>query len=122
MQRLSQQPICPVCGADCVPRELQEMEGDLVELKRSKQFQEGDKVEVFRYGEWCKDFFISHYMHDDYWLVKHKYMLHLDRGQLYKTEHIRLMQSVMRREQGKARTLSDLLALAKERGYSPGWA
>jgi hypothetical protein len=27
-----------------------------------------------------------------------------------------------RREQGKARTLQDLLALAKERGYSPGWA
>ena len=27
-----------------------------------------------------------------------------------------------RREQGKARTLSQLLALAKERGYSPGWA
>ena len=27
-----------------------------------------------------------------------------------------------RREQGKARTLQQLLALAKERGYSPGWA
>ena len=27
-----------------------------------------------------------------------------------------------RREQGKARTLQSLLALAKERGYSPGWA
>ena len=27
-----------------------------------------------------------------------------------------------RKQQGKARTLQDLLALAKERGYSPGWA
>ena len=27
-----------------------------------------------------------------------------------------------RRDQGRARTLSELLALAKQRGYSPGWA
>jgi len=27
-----------------------------------------------------------------------------------------------RKQQGRARTLPDLLALAKERGYSPGWA
>ena len=117
-------PQCPVCGTTCATqtRELQETEGDLIELKRSTQFQEGDRVEVFRYGEWCKDFFISQYMNDDYWLVKHKYMLHLDKGQLYKTEHIRLIQSVMRRQQQTARTLPQLLALAKERGYSPGWA
>jgi DNA repair protein RadD len=36
----------------------------------------------------------------------------LRRGQLH----------TARRKQGRARTLSDLLALAKERGYSPGWA
>ena len=30
--------------------------------------------------------------------------------------------SARKRERGRARTLSDLLALAKERGYSPGWA
>ena len=31
-------------------------------------------------------------------------------------------RTASRREQGKARTLPELLALAKERGYSPGWA
>ena len=31
-------------------------------------------------------------------------------------------RATSRKQQGRARTLSELLALAKERGYSPGWA
>lgn len=31
-------------------------------------------------------------------------------------------RAAMKREQGKAETLDDLLALAKQRGYKPGWA
>ena len=63
-------PICPCCGATCVPiksRVIREMAGELQELRR---------------------------------------------------EAVR----ASKRDQGRARTLPQLLALAKERGYSPGWA
>jgi len=63
-------PICPVCGAQCAPiksRKIQQLAGELQELRRTEMRQ-------------------------------------------------------ARRSQGQARTLPQLLALAKERGYSPGWA
>jgi superfamily II DNA or RNA helicase len=63
-------PICPLCGAQCVPiksRVIRELAGELQELKRAEQ-------------------------------------------------------RTARREQGQARTLADLLMVAKNRGYSPGWA
>jgi superfamily II DNA or RNA helicase len=64
-------PICPVCGAQCQPiksRKIQQIAGELQELKRTEQ------------------------------------------------RHAR------RSEVGRARTLADLLMVAKNRGYSPGWA
>jgi superfamily II DNA or RNA helicase len=63
-------PICPVCGAQCAPiksRKIQQLAGELQELRRTEMRQ-------------------------------------------------------ARRSQGQARTLPQLLALAKERGYSPAWA
>ena len=63
-------PICPCCGATCVPiksRVIREMAGELQELRRDAA-------------------------------------------------------RATRRKQQAARTLPQLLALAKERGYSPGWA
>jgi DNA repair protein RadD len=64
------QPICPSCGATCVPiksRKIQQLAGELQELRRDAA-------------------------------------------------------RATRRKQQAARTLPQLLALAKERGYSPGWA
>ena len=64
------QPICPCCGATCVPiksRKIQQLTGELQELRRDAA-------------------------------------------------------RATRRKQQAARTLPQLLALAKERGYSPGWA
>ena len=64
------QPICPACGSQCAPiksRKIQQLAGELQELRRAEMRQ-------------------------------------------------------ARRSQGQARTLAQLLALAKERGYSPGWA
>jgi len=71
------QPICPVCGAQCVPiksRKIQQIAGELQELKRT--------AKVIEFEE----------------------------------RHAR------RSEVGRARTLADLLMVAKNRGYSPGWA
>lgn len=70
-------PICPVCGAECAPiksRKIQQLAGELTELRREGVRQ---RIEERQRG---------------------------------------------RREQGRARTLPQLLALAKERGYSPSWA
>jgi hypothetical protein len=71
------QPQCPVCGAQCAPitnRKIQQLAGELQELKRVN-------------------------------------------AQLRAEE-----QLSNRRQRAAARTLAQLLALAKERGYSPGWA
>jgi superfamily II DNA or RNA helicase len=70
-------PICPVCGAQCQPiksRKIQQIAGELQELKRI--------AKVIEFEE----------------------------------RHAR------RSEVGRARTLADLLMVAKNRGYSPGWA
>jgi DNA repair protein RadD len=70
-------PICPVCGAQCQPiksRKIQQIAGELQELKRTAKVIE------------------------------------------FEDRHAR------RSEVGRARTLADLLMVAKNRGYSPGWA
>ena len=71
------QPICPVCGHQCVPiksRKIQQLAGELQELKRTAKVIE------------------------------------------FEQRHAR------RTEVGRARTLAELLMVAKNRGYSPGWA
>jgi DNA repair protein RadD len=71
------QPICPVCGAQCQPiksRKIQQIAGELQQLKRTAKVIE------------------------------------------FEDRHAR------RTEVGRARTLADLLMVAKNRGYSPGWA
>jgi len=70
-------PICPVCGAECAPiksRKIQQLAGELTELRRETIRQRIDE------------------------------------------------RTASKRQQRAARTLPQLLALAKERGYSPGWA
>ena len=70
-------PICPACGATCAPiksRKIQQVAGELTELRREAVRQ---RIEE---------------------------------------------RTALRRQQQTARTLPQLLALAKERGYSPGWA
>lgn len=126
-------PICPVCGASCAPvksRKIQQLAGELTELRR--QFRKGDQVDVRSHHDPSKDWISG-------WRFEAVYLKHKDetdiskiRARCFDPEHrawsvslidIRLSQTKNhRREQGGARTLPQLLALAKERGYSPGWA
>lgn len=123
-------PICPCCGAECTasPRELKQVEGELQELKR--KLQNGDKISVKNYDDpengWIKGWtFVGVY--DKYKnLPKCEQFARCKdpQGKNWKVEikDIKADSQGQRRTQGSARTLADLLAVAKERGYSPGWA
>ena len=116
-------PICPACGAQCAPiksRVIQEMAGELQEFRRYQiQTVTGRVQSAIKDG--CQTF-------DEVmaWAASHGCNLSL--AEVERTAK-RIDESWYRRElkrrksgQGAARTLPQLLALAKERGYSPGWA
>jgi hypothetical protein len=83
-------------------------------------FAPGEKVEVARYrDQWERGWEIDYYMGDNSWKVANK----LWQSNIYvNTNQIRPDHFNEQREQSAARTLEQLLALAKKRGYLPGWA
>jgi uncharacterized protein (DUF2126 family) len=112
-----------VCGAQCAQqqRELQQVEGELIELTKTV-FKPGDKVECKMHGKWSSGWTIDCQVAHDIYAIKHEYH-RTDQEPIWQDpKYIRHDQRLNRVDQGKARTLSELLALAKERGYSPGWA
>jgi hypothetical protein len=116
-------PICPVCGAACAPiksRKIQQLAGELQEIRRYQiQTVTGRVESAMKDG--CQTF-------DEVmaWAAAHGCNLSL--AEVERTIK-RIDESWYRRElkrrksgQNQARTLPQLLALAKERGYAPGWA
>jgi len=115
-------PICPCCGAYCEPktRQLQHVAGELIEFRSYTVATVTDRVKA-AIQDGCQTF-------DEVlaWAAAHDYPLSRQEVErtikrLDKGWH---MRELKRRKSGQniARTLPELLALAKERGYSPGWA
>jgi hypothetical protein len=98
-------PQCPVCGAECAAsqREIQQLEGELKELVRNRPY---DCI----YG--------GMYIATGEETVEER--IEIERHNLQVWAETRAKNQ--RREVGRARTLQELLAVAKQRGYSPGWA
>jgi DNA repair protein RadD len=116
-------PICPCCGASCAApdRQLKQVEGELVELTKP-EFEPGDQVEAKQRGEWSRGWTITMQFDADIYGLKHQYWRAESDPLLLSTKYIRHDQFLRRHKQGRARTFPELLAVAKERGYSPGWA
>jgi superfamily II DNA or RNA helicase len=101
-------PICPCCGAECTasPREIHQLEGELQELRKKSTY-DGIIPGMYLCGG-------EESVEEQIEIERH--------NQKIWEEHRRILGAQQRRNQAKARTLPDLLAVAKERGYSPGWA
>lgn len=121
------QPVCPVCGHVFKTKasHLETVDGDLVEIKRKKEKKEDPWME----GDW----FVFIKSADK---VPHL-VKRASKNNLYveyqdpRTQRLgfadtskikRIKKASRKQEQGRSQTLAELLALAKKRGYKPGWA
>jgi DNA repair protein RadD len=100
--------VCPCCGAQCTasPREIHQREGELQELRKKSTY-DGIIPGMYLCGG-------EESVEEQIEIERH--------NQKIWEEHRRILGAQQRRNQAKARTLPELLAVAKERGYSPGWA
>jgi hypothetical protein len=118
------QPICPVCGAQCQPiksRRIQQIAGELQEYRRRSVLTVTDCVKgaINAGARSVEEIQAWALVQNDTSLSAQEVertLKRIDEG-WYRRE-----LKARKQQRGAARTLSELLALANERGYSPGWA
>jgi hypothetical protein len=127
----SQSKQCGECGHTFAAeaRELQQVEGELVEVQ-SGRLKIGDKVERLINGQWRGGFVVTGFDESDLceWRTA-TVRCDVASAGLKAGDHsfvafnfVRIDSSGWRREQGTAQRLDDLRELAQQRGYKRGWA
>jgi DNA repair protein RadD len=129
-------PQCPVCGANCAPerRQIKQVDGKLVELNRSGHYVGATVSIKLDHGEWSRasawygNWIVTELCGDERFVT----VALLDRrGEVAQTkllpvEDVKITARGANRErraaQRQARTLPELMAIARQRGYSPAWA
>jgi superfamily II DNA or RNA helicase len=129
----SQAKQCGECGHTFAAevRELQQVEGELVELQRQQAFKTGDPIEVRRFDgksrkPWVEGWAFGKLYEEEknhgrarcYDASGKAWSVSIDDIRIAKSELAR----TERRQQGTAQSLDDLRQLAQQRGYKRGWA
>ena len=121
------QPVCPCCGFVFKTKVLpiQTVPGELVEMHKNKE----KKDDPWIPGDWFlfeKPADMVPYMVKQ--VSKNNLYVMYDCPKTQKLNYAkisdirRIRKASRKQEQGKARTLPELLALAEKKGYKPGWA
>ena len=117
------QPICPCCGHECAPkaRELRQVDGELRELRRRSVLTVTDCVKgaINAGARSVEDIQAWALAQNDTRLSTQEIERTLKRVDeaWYRRE-----LKARKQQRGAARTLPELMAIARQRGYSPAWA
>ena len=129
------QPVCPCCGHVFKTKasHLETVDGDLVEIKRKKEKEEEPWIK----GDWFVfdksvgkiPHLVTKVSKNNLWVEyqdprtqKPGYAKISEIKRIKKASRKNAEMLAKAKEQGRAQTLDELLALAKKRGYKPGWA
>ncbi len=122
------QPVCPCCGHVFKTKafRLETVEGDLVEIQRKKEKKEDPWMEgdwfVFKDSKSMGGQYMVTRVSNNNLCVEYKCPITQKPGYVKITDIRRTRKAPRKKEQARARTLAELLALAEKRGYRPGWA
>ena len=122
------QNFCPECGADLRTDKTPEKgtDGDLIEIKQLDSDPIGKPV-IVDFGPHApakRGYFIDSVCADGHFNIRfgESYPFKINNSKIRIDLKVHQKPKPSRLNQAQARTLGDLLQLAKDRGYNPGWA
>ena len=121
------QPVCPMCGHVFKKKtsQLETVDGDLVEIKRKKEKEEEPWIKgdwfVFKGSSLNGQYMVTKVSANNL-CVEYQDPRTQKPGYAKISDITRTHKASRKQEQGRSQTLTELLALAKKRGYKPGWA